>query len=142
MAFATRTIRDTNIATGEGTQAGYVTVVLNFDADTASDNLAVDGSALSGFANGAKIHLTRAWWALLQGTAASNTGDVELEFKGASADTTCIRLAGTGHYDGTAGSIKGNATNTTATSSDIEAVTRGATGYAILEFRKDEAYTA
>ncbi len=82
MAFATRTIRDTNIATGEGTQAGYVTVVLDFDADTATDNLAVDGSALSGFANGAKIHLTRAWWALLQGTAASNTGDVELEFKG------------------------------------------------------------
>ena len=80
MAFATRTIRDTNIATGEGTQAGYVTVVLDFDADTATDNLAVDGSALSGFANGAKIHLTRAWWALLQGTAASNTGDVEIEF--------------------------------------------------------------
>ena len=142
MAFATRTIRDTNIATGEGTQAGYVTVVLDFDADTASDNLAVDGSALSGFANGAKIHLTRAWWALLQGTAASNTGDVELEFKGASSDTTCIRLAGTGHYDGTAGSIKGNATNTTATSGDLELTALGTSGSVIIELRKDESFTA
>ena len=98
MAFATRTIRDTNIATGEGTQAGYVTVVLDFDADTATDNLAVDGSALSGFANGAKIHLNRAWWALLQGTAASNTGDVELEFKGASSESSDLSITEKGKY--------------------------------------------
>ena len=50
-------------------------------------------------------------------------------------------LAGTGHYDGSAGAIKAAATNTTATSSDITAETRGTSGFVILELRKDEAYT-
>ena len=36
-----------------------------------------------------------------------------LEFKGGSSDTLPINLAGAGHYDGTAGLIKNNATNTT-----------------------------
>ena len=36
---------------------------------------------------------------------------------------------------------KAAATNTTATSSDITAQTRGTSGFVILEFRKDEGFT-
>ena len=53
-----------------------------------------------------------------------------------------LQLAGTGHYDGSAGAIPGSATNTTATSSDINAQTRGTSGFVILEFKKDANYTA
>ena len=52
-----------------------------------------------------------------------------------------MHLAGTGHYDGSAGAIKGIAVNLGATSSDITAQTRGTSGFVILEFRKDENYT-
>ena len=95
---------------------------VDIDNDAAS-NLILDGSGLSSFANGAKVDIRRIWWGLTQGTAAGNTGDVEIEFKGSSSDTHAIRLAGSGHYDGTAGLIEGNATNTTATSADVEAST-------------------
>ena len=88
------------------------------------------------------MHLTRAWWALTQGTAAANTGDLIVKFIGASANVVALQLAGTGHYDGTAGKILGSATNTTATSSDINGQTRGTSGYCILEFRKGSGYTA
>ena len=126
MAFATRTLRDTK---------STCTIVVDIDNDSAS-NLILDGSGLGSFANGAKVDIRKIWWGLTQGTAAGNTGDVEIEFKGASSDTTAIRLAGSGYYDGTAGLIEGNATNTTATSADVEAVTRGTSGFIIIEFKK------
>ena len=142
MAIATRTLRDTVVEASGGASGGKVTVLVNMDDNTTENSNILDASGLSGHANGAKLDITRVWWQLVQGTADDNTGHVQIQFKGASSDTTAIQLAGTGHYDGTAGKITNNATNTTATSSDIEAVTRAATGYAILEFRKDENYTA
>ena len=96
---------------------------------------------LSGFANGAKLDLSRAWWGLTQGTAAANTGDCIIKFIGSSANVVALQLAGSGHYDGSAGLILGSATNTTATSSDINAQTRGTSGFVILEFKKDANYT-
>ena len=72
MAFATRTLRDTGI---------LVTIAVDIDNDTAT-NLILDGSGLGSFANGAKVDIRRIWWGLTQGTAAGNTGDVEIEFKG------------------------------------------------------------
>ena len=139
MSFVTTTLRDTVVTAGK--QGGMVTVKAIFDNDTAT-NLILDGDALSGFANGAKLDLLRAWWAFTQGSAAGNTGDCKIDFVGASSDVTALFLAGTGHYDGSAGAIKAAATNTTATSSDITAETRGTSGFVILEFRKDEAYTS
>ena len=126
MAFATRTLRDTK---------STCTIVVDIDNDSAS-NLILDGSGLGSFANGAKVDIRKIWWGLTQGTAAGNTGDVEIEFKGASSDTTAIRLAGSGYYDGSAGLTEGNATNTTATSADVEAVTRSTSGFIIIEFKK------
>ena len=139
MSFVTTTVKDTVVS--DGANGGLVTVKAIFDNDTA-DNLILNGDALSGFANGAKLHLTRAWWALTQGTAAANTGDLIVKFIGASANVVALQLAGTGHYDGTAGKILGSATNTTVTSSDINGQTRGTSGYCILEFRKDGTFTA
>ena len=139
MSFVTTTVKDTVVS--DGANGGLVTVKAIFDNDTA-DNLILNGDALSGFANGAQLHLTRAWWALTQGTAAANTGDLIVKFIGASANVVALQLAGTGHYDGTAGKILGSATNTTATSSDINGQTRGTSGYCILEFRKGSGYTA
>ena len=117
-----------------------VTIKAVFDNDTAT-NLILNGDGLDGFANGAKVDLLRAWWSFTQGTAAGNTGDCIIEFKSTGTDVVALHLAGTGHYDGSAGAIKGTATNTGATSSDITAQTRGTSGFVILEFRKDEAYT-
>jgi hypothetical protein len=139
MSFVTTTLRDTVV--NAPAAGGFVTIKAVFDNDTAT-NLILNGDALDGFANGAKLDLVRAWWALTQGTAAGNTGDCIIEFKGASADIVALHLAGTGHYDGSAGAIKAAATNTTATSSDISGQTRGTSGFVILEFRKDEAYTS
>ena len=82
MAFATRTLRDTD---------SLITVIMDIDNDTASDNTGLDGSGIGAFANGAKVDIRRIWWALTQGTAAGNTGDVLLEFKGASSDTAAFR---------------------------------------------------
>ena len=78
---------------------------------------------------------------MTQGTAAGNTGDCIVEFKSTGTDVVALHLAGTGHYDGSAGAIKGIAVNLGATSSDITAQTRGTSGFVILEFRKDENYT-
>ena len=139
MSFVTTTLRDTVVTAGK--QGGMVTVKAIFDNDTAT-NLILDGDALSGFANGAKLDLLRAWWAFTQGTAAANTGDCIIEFKGASSDVVALQLVGTGHYDGSAGAITAAATNTTATSADITGQTRGTSGFVILELRKDEAFTA
>ena len=103
MAFATRNIRDTVVAAGGqgGTsQHGTVVVHLDHSSDSAT-SVALDASALSGHANGAKLSIVRAWWGL--------AGSVEIQFKGASADTHAIRLAGTGSYNGPA--ISNGATN-------------------------------
>jgi len=142
MAIATRTLKDTVVETGGGASGGKVTILVNMDDNTTANSNILDASGLSGHANGAKLDITRIWWSLVQGTADDNTGHVQIQFKGASSDTIAIQLAGTGHYDGTAGKILGSATNTTATSSDINGQTRGTSGYCILEFRKGSGYTA
>ena len=138
MSFVTTTLRDTVVNAPKA--GGMVTIKAVFDNDTAT-NLILNGDALDGFANGAKVDLLRAWWSFTQGTAAGNTGDCIIEFKGASSDVVALHLAGTGHYDGSAGAIKAAATNTTATSADITGQTRGTSGFVILELRKDEAFT-
>ena len=141
MSFVTTTLRDTIV--NAPAAGGIVTVKAIFDNDTA-DNLILnaDTPSLSGFANGCKLDLSRAWWALTQGTAAANTGDLIIKFIGSSDNVVALQLAGTGHYDGSAGLIKGTATNTTETSSDINGQSRGTSGFVILEFKKDENYTA
>ena len=132
MAFATRTIRDDTIPTGAGTAGGTVMVQFDHSADSATTAAALDASGLSGHANGAKLSIVRAWWAL--------SGSVEIQFKGSSTDTHGIRLAGTGKYDGPA--ISNNATNAGATSGDLETIGASATGFIVLELRKDESFTA
>ena len=131
MAFATRTLRDDPIPTGAGSAGGTVIVQLDHSADSAT-SAALDASALSGHANGAKLSIARCWWAL--------SGSVEIQFKGASTDTHALRLAGTGKYDGPA--ISNNATNTGASSGDLESIVASATGFIILELKKDAAFTA
>ena len=96
MAIATRTLKDTKIATGSGTAGGKVTVLVNMNDNTTADSVVLDASALAGHANGAMLDITRIWWALVQGTADDNTGWADIEFVGAAADTKAINLAGTG----------------------------------------------
>ena len=140
MAFATRTLRDTAVnAAGAG---GTVTILVNIADDTTANNAILDASALAGHVNGAKLDISRIWWGLVQGTADDNTGHIDIQEKGASADVVQIRLAGTGHYDGTAGLIKSAATNTTATSGDHEMTCYGTSGFVMIEFRKDVNYTS
>ena len=140
MSFTTRTLKDTVVnAAGAG---GTVTVLVNIQDDTTANNAILDASGLDGHANGAKLDIKRIWWQLVQGTADDNTGHVDIQFKGASSDTVAIRLAGTGHYDGTAGLIKSSATNTTATSGDLEMSCFGTSGSVIIELVKDENFTS
>ena len=139
MSFTTRTLRDTVVnAAGAG---GTVTVLVNIQDDTTANNAILDASALDGHANGAKLDIKKIWWQLVQGTADDNTGHVDIQFKGASSDTVAIRLAGTGHYDGTAGLIKSSATNTSATSGDLEMSCFGTSGSVIIELVKDENFS-
>mgnify|MGYP001341135737 CR=1 FL=1 len=139
MSFVTTTLRDTNVDASRG--GGFVTVKAIFDSDTAT-NLILDGSALDGFANGAKVDILRAWWSFSIGNYdTDNSNDCIIEFKGASSDVVALILSGTGHYDGSAGAIKAAATNTTATSADITAETRTTSGFIILECRKGEGFT-
>ena len=142
MAIATRTLRDTKIATGSGTAGGKVTVLVNMNDNTTAHSVILDASALAGHANGAMLDITRIWWALVQGTADDNTGWADIEFVGSSADTTAINLVGTGHYDGTAGKITNNATNGGATSGDLKVNAYGVSGFILIELRKDVAFTA
>ena len=142
MAIATRTLKDTKIASGSGAAGGKVTVLVNMNDNTTANSNILDASGLAGHANGAMLDITRIWWALVQGTADDNTGWVQIQFKGASSDTVAINLAGTGHYDGTAGKIENSATNTTATSGDLELSAYGVSGYVLIELRKDESFTA
>ena len=140
MSFTTRTLRDTVVnAAGAG---GTVTVLVNIQDDTTANNAILDASALDGHANGAKLDIKKIWWQLVQGTADDNTGHVDIQFKGASSDTVAISLAGTGHYDGTAGLIKSNATNTSATSGDLEMSCFGTSGSVIIELVKDENFSS
>ena len=87
MAFATRTLRDDPIPTGAGSAGGTVVIRLDHSSDSAT-SAALDASALSGHANGAKLSIVKAHWAL--------AGSVEVQFKGSSTDTHAIRLTGTG----------------------------------------------
>ena len=142
MAIATRTLKDTKLESGSGAQGGKVTVIANMNDNTTADSVILDASWLSGHANGAKLDITRIWWGLVQGTADDNTGWASIEFVGSSTDTLAIDLAGTGHYDGTAGKIENNATNTSATSGDLKLNAYGVSGFVLIELRKDEAFTA
>lgn len=142
MAIATRTLKDTKLESGSGAQGGKVTVIANMNDNTTADSVILDASGLSGHANGAKLDITRIWWGLVQGTADDNTGWASIEFVGSSTDTLAIDLAGTGHYDGTAGKIENNATNTGASSGDLKCNAYGVSGYILIELRKDEAFTA
>ena len=141
MAVATRTLRDTSIGTVSGAVGGLVTVLVNIDDDTTATNAILDASALDGHANGAKLHIKRLWWGLVQGTANDDTGHAAIIEQGDS-DVTLIDLAGSGHYDGSAGLIKSNATNTGATSGDMELSLRDCSGFIIMELRKDENFTS
>ena len=138
MAVATRTLKDSAVAT-EG-QGGKVTILVTFDDETSSDNTVLDASALSGHANGAKLDILRIWWGITGGVADDDKNWAFLEFVGGSSDTLAINLAGSGYYDGTAGPITNNATNTTATAGDVEASFRGSSGFIMVEFRKDENF--
>ena len=139
MAFTTTTLRDTVVnAAGAG---GTVTVLVNISNDTTATNAILDASGLSGHADGAKLNISRIWWGLVQGSADDNTGHVQLIEQGDS-DLTLIDLAGTGHYDGSAGLIKSAATNTGETSGDMEMACLGTSGFVMIEFKKDENYTA
>ena len=134
MAFATRTLIDTGKAS---TGSGKVVILLDLSAHNASAT-ALDADGLNGFANGAKLNIRRIRWSLT--ASSSNGGSALIEFKGASSDTSAIRLAGSGYYDGPA--INGNATNTGATSADIECVPVNATGFIMIEFSKDSGWSA
>ena len=137
MAFATRTLIDTGKTTGG---AGKVVILLDLDDHNASAT-ALDADGLNGFANGAKLNIRKIRWGLVSGDVSEDgSGSALIEFKGASADTSAIRLAGSGLYDGPA--IAGNATNTTATSADIECIPVNTTGFIMIEFSKDAGWTA
>jgi hypothetical protein len=140
MSFVTTTLRDTVVNAPKA--GGMVTVKATFASDTAT-NLILDGSGLDGFANGAKLDLLRAWWSFSIGNYdTDNSNDCIIEFVSTGTDVVALHLSGTGHYDGTAGAIKGTAVNTTATSSDITAQTKTTSGFVILEFKKDSAWVA
>ena len=136
MAFATRTLIDTGKTTGG---AGKVVILLDL-SDHDGSSTALDADGLNGFANGAKLNIRRIRWGLVSGDISEDgSGTALIEFKGASADTAAIRLAGSGYYDTPA--INNNATNTTVTSADIECVGVHATGFIMIEFSKDSGWT-
>jgi len=139
MSFVTTILRDTIV--NEPAAGGVVTVKATFASDTAT-NLILDAGGLDGFVNGCKLDLLRAWWSFSTGNYdTDNSNDCIIEFIGASADVVALHLSGTGHYDGSAGKIPGSATNTTVTSADISAQTKTTSGFVILEFRKDKAWS-
>ena len=137
MSFTTTTLRDTVV--DQAGAGGTVTILVNISDDTTTTNAILDASALDGHANGAKLHIKRIWWGLVQGTAARATGHVQIKEQGDS-DITLIDVAGSGHYDGSAGLIESAATNTGATSGDMELSCLGTSGFVLIEFKKDENY--
>ena len=137
MAFATRTLIDTGKTTGG---AGKVVILLDL-SNHDGNGTALDADGLNGFANGCKLNIRKIRWGLVSGDISEDgSGSALIEFKGASADTSAIRLAGSGYYDTPA--INNNATNTTATSGDMELSCKGTSGFVLIEFKKDENYTA
>ena len=104
----------------------HAKVLLSFDNDTATTAAAVDASALSDHASGAKLHITHINHGIV--------GRVQLQFKGASSDVEAIDVTGSNTYYGAV--IKNTATNTTVTGGDIEAVTVSASGYILLTLQK------
>ena len=137
MAFATRTLIDTGKTTGG---AGKVVILLDL-SDHDGNGTALDADGLNGFANGCKLNIRKIRWGLVSGDISEDgSGTALIEFKGASADTSAIRLAGSGYYDTPA--INNNATNTTATSGDLELTALGTSGFVLIELRKDENFTA
>jgi hypothetical protein len=140
MAIVARVLKDTVVnAPGAG---GTVTLKLDIEDDDAANTAILDASTLDGHADGAKLHISRLWWALTQGSADDDTGHVEIQEVSSGTDIVQIRLAGTGHYDGSAGVIPGTAANTTETSGNHQITTFGTSGFVIIEFKKDENYTA
>lgn len=117
MAITTKILSDTKT---------HAKVLLTFDNDSATTATAVDGSELSGHANGAKLHINHINYGI--------TGRLKLEFKGSSSDIEAINLSGAGIYYGAV--IKNTATNTTVTGGDIEGITVSASGYALLTLAK------
>jgi hypothetical protein len=104
----------------------HAKVLLSFDNDTATTATAVDASALSGHADGAKLHITHINHGI--------QNRIKLQFKGASSDVDAINLSGSGIYYGAV--IKNTATNTTVTGGDIQTITNSATGYVLLTLQK------
>jgi hypothetical protein len=104
----------------------HAKVLLSFDNDSATTATAVDASALSDHANGAKLHITHINHGI--------DGRVQLQFKGSSGDVNAIDIAGSNTYYGAV--IKNTATNAGATGGDIEAVSASASGYILLTLQK------
>jgi hypothetical protein len=104
----------------------HAKVLLSFDNDTATTAAAVDASALSDHANGAKLHITHINHGIV--------GRVQLLFKGASSNVEAIDVTGSNAYYGAV--IKNTATNAGATGGDITAITVGASGYILLTLQK------
>ena len=104
----------------------HAKVLLSFDNDSATTATAVDASALSDHANGAKLHITHINHGI--------DGRVQLQFKGSSSDVNAIDIAGSNTYYGAV--IKNTATNAGATGGDIEAISTSASGYILLTLQK------
>ena len=104
----------------------HAKVLLSFDNDSAPTAAAVDASALSDHANGAKLHITH----INHGIA----GRVLLQFKGSSSDVDAIIVVGANPYYGAV--IKNTATNAGASGGDIQAVSTAASGYILLTLQK------
>ena len=104
----------------------HAKVLLSFDNDSATTAAAVDASALSDHANGAKLHITHINHGI--------DGRVQLQFKGSSSDVNAIDIAGSNTYYGAV--IKNTATNAGATGGDIEAISTAASGYILLTLQK------
>ena len=104
----------------------HAKVLLSFDNDSATTATAVDASALSDHANGAKLHITHINHGI--------DGRVQLQFKGSSSDVNAIDIAGSNTYYGAV--IKNTATNAGATGGDIQAVSTAASGYILLTLQK------
>jgi hypothetical protein len=90
MAFTTRTLRDTVV--GSAGDGGTVTILVNIADDTTTTNAILDASALDGHANGAKLHIKRVWWGLVEGTVDDNTGHVKIIEQGDSDITMMVLL--------------------------------------------------
>ena len=120
MAIVTKILSDTKT---------HARVLLTWNADAAATAAAVNGSGLSGHANGAKLHITDIKYGV-------GLGEVKLEFIG-DANILAINLCGSGHYYGAV--IKNTATNTGATGGDIQGTTTNvSSGFALLTLQKQD----